>query len=562
MARVYRALDRHTGKPVAEKVLNADHVDAPRFRREAALLAELLDPRIVRYVDHGETAAGEPYLVMEWLDGEDLASRLRRGPALGVAGSVRLACRAAGALGIAHARGVVHRDVKPGNLFLVSGRSEEVKVIDFGIALVTTDPQRMTRTGVALGTLGYMAPEQVRGERALCPRVDVFALGCVLFECLTGRPPFPGDLGLSILARILVEQAPRVAAIAPGIPPALDDLVARMLAKDAAERPRDGREVAEALAALADVEAAPARTAPGAALTHGEQRVVCVLLVEPRTAPTADVSAPTVPMSSEPREAAPLAALAEAHGVRLHPVAGGALVSTLARSSAATDQAARAARFALSLRAALPLSRIVLCTGQCAVGDRSPTGEVIDRAARLLTRARTGEAGALLPVLLDDPTAALLAGHFDTRPGPLAIELHDERAPVDTARTVLGRATPFVGRERELAMLEAIVAEARSEETVRAVLVTAPPLGRASRASAASSRGGSTPAANRTRSGSAAAIPCAPARPWRCSPTPSGTLRSSRARSRSRRAGAGSSPACPGGSRPGTRAASRSSSAR
>ncbi|WP_433930022.1 serine/threonine-protein kinase PknK [Sorangium cellulosum] len=475
MGRVYRALDRHTGRPVAVKVLDPEQVDAPRFRREATLLAELLDPRIVRYVDHGETTAGEPYLAMEWLDGEDLASRLRRGQALGVAESVRLARRAAEALDVAHARGVVHRDVKPGNLFLVGGRPEEVKVIDFGIALVTTDPQRVTRTGASLGTLGYMAPEQARGERALSPRVDVFALGCVLFECLAGRPPFPGDLGLSILARILIEQAPRVAAIAPGIPPALDDLVARMLAKHAAERPRDGREVAEALAALADIEDAPARAAPGPALTHGEQRVVCVLLVQPRMAATVDIDAPTVPMQNEPQEAAPLAALAEAHGARLHPVAGGALVSTLAGSGAATDQAARAARFALALRAALPLSRIALCTGQCAVGDRAPTGEAIDRAAHLLARARPAEADAPLPVLLDDPTAALLAYRFDARAGPLGIELHDKRAPADTARTVLGRATPFVGRERELAMLEALVDEVRSEGAVRAVLVTAPP---------------------------------------------------------------------------------------
>ncbi|MFT3775798.1 MAG: protein kinase [Minicystis sp.] len=494
MGRVYRAVDQHTGRVVAVKVLASNEVEAARFRREAALLADLSHPRIVRAVAYGETEAGEAYLAMEWLDGEDLAARLARGEPLGVTDSVRLAQQAAEALGVAHARGIVHRDVKPSNIFLVGGSAGDVKVIDFGIALVTADARRMTRTGVALGTLGYMAPEQARGERDLDPRADVFALGCVLFECLAGRTPFVSDLEMSILARILIEEAPRVADLVPGIPPALDDLVARLLAKDPAERPRDGTEVADALAALDAPGAAPARAAR-TALTRVERRVLCVIFVEPLPADEAvdSAEAPTVAATSARAVVAEARAIAEAYGARLSALADDTLVITLSGRGAATDQAARAARSALALRAAMPGARIVLCTGRGEIGDRFPTGEVIDRAARLLRDVAEGARSGLdsprgsladepvsrrapaAPVHLDDVTSALLDIRFDTRVGPLGAELHGERELFDTARTLLGKPTPFVGRDREMAALEAIVAEARSDEVARAVLVTAPP---------------------------------------------------------------------------------------
>ncbi|APR74982.1 Adenylate cyclase [Minicystis rosea] len=367
-------------------------------------------------------------------------------------------------------------------------------MIDFGIALVTADARRMTRTGVALGTLGYMAPEQARGERDLDPRADVFALGCVLFECLAGRTPFASDLGMSTLARILLEEAPRVGDLVPGIPPALDDLVSCLLAKDPAERPRDGREVAEALAALDAPGSAPVRAARSA-LTRIERRVLCVIFVEPMTegGPVDSAAAPTVPATRAHAVVGEARAIAEAYGGRLHALADDTLVISLSGRGAATDQAARAARSALALRAAIPGARIVLCTGSGEIGGRFPTGEVIDRAARILhhvaeagrsrpdlRRADLGETplsrrAQAAPVHLDDVTTALLDIRFDARVGPLGTELHGERELFDTARTLLGKPTPFVGRDREMAALEAIVAEARSEEVARAVLVTAPP---------------------------------------------------------------------------------------
>src|SRR5262245_12741836 len=192
MGTVFRATDRRAGEKVALKVLRYEDEDTrARFEREATLLAALEHPRIVRYIDHG-IAADELYLAMEWLDGEDLARRLRRGPLSGVE-SVALAGSIADAPAAAPARRVGHRDVKPSNAFLVNGDLGAVKLLDFGIARTSAATRVRTGTGIALGTPSYMAPEQARGERTIDARADVFSLGCVLFECLTGRPAFAAE---------------------------------------------------------------------------------------------------------------------------------------------------------------------------------------------------------------------------------------------------------------------------------------------------------------------------------------------------------------------------------
>jgi serine/threonine protein kinase len=136
---------------------------------------------------------------MEWLDGEDLSRRLRRSR-LSLDETLRLVTGVAEALGAAHARGIIHRDLKPSNLFLVGGRPEQVKLVDFGIAQLG-DLSRMTRTGMALGTPAYMAPEQARGDDSLDLRADLFSLGCVLFECVTGQSAFKGAHVVALLRR-------------------------------------------------------------------------------------------------------------------------------------------------------------------------------------------------------------------------------------------------------------------------------------------------------------------------------------------------------------------------
>src|SRR5262249_45632640 len=153
------------------------------------------------------------------------------------------------------------------------------KLLDFGIARLTDGTA--TLTGVTFGTPGYMAPEQARGDKELDTRADVFALGCVLFECLTGRPAFGGEHVMAILAKIVLADAPRVRELSPGVPRALDNLVARMLAKSPEDRPRDGKQVAAELAALGPlVGASPPSGSmpPETSLTPGEQKLLCVVL--------------------------------------------------------------------------------------------------------------------------------------------------------------------------------------------------------------------------------------------------------------------------------------------
>jgi predicted Ser/Thr protein kinase len=250
MGSVYRALDRSTGGPVAVKVLHGqtpDHIE--RFAREAQLLAELRDPGIVGFVASGATPTGEAYLVMQWLEGEGLSERLARSP-LSVAETVALGRRVAGALHAAHARGVVHRDLKPSNLFLPGGDLARVLILDFGIARILEDGRTLTRTGTTLGSPGYMSPEQARGVRVEAS-ADVFSLGCVLFRCLAGQPPFTGD-ALSAMIKAISDPAPLVASFRGDVPPALEALIQRMLAKQPAARPRDAAAVAVELGAIAE----------------------------------------------------------------------------------------------------------------------------------------------------------------------------------------------------------------------------------------------------------------------------------------------------------------------
>ena len=193
MGRIYQAKDLKTGDWVALKVLlGSDAEGMERFRDEARILSELGHPAIVRYIDHGTTPFGQAYIAMEWIEGEDLAARLSR-EGLTLGDSLTLALHSAEALAVAHARGIVHRDIKPSNLMLAGGAIDRVKILDFGIARMSSMTRALTQSGIVMGTPGYLAPEYARGERDLSPRADVFSLGAVLFECLTGQRAFDGD---------------------------------------------------------------------------------------------------------------------------------------------------------------------------------------------------------------------------------------------------------------------------------------------------------------------------------------------------------------------------------
>ena len=465
MGVVYQAHDRATGRAVALKVLlERDQGPTERFAHEIQLLSTLDHPHIVGYVSHGTTEEGSPYLVMPWLQGMDLQERLRAGP-LSIAETLALARDVADALACLHGRGLVHRDLKPSNLFLPDGKVENVQMIDLGVARASVASHALTLSGVLIGTPGFIAPEQARGDREIAPAVDVFAFGCVLFECLTGRRLFTGSHLMSVLAKILLEDAPRTMELRPEVPPALDLLVHRMVSKDPEKRPRDGAELAARLADLERIPALGVRSpSPPPSLTESERRVVTVLVVVlPATAGAIDPG----PDETRP-EADPLHALSVRFGVRAHLLAERMAIVLAPERASAADQAAVLARFARHAVQSFRGARIALTTGSAITGARLPVGEAIERAVTMV-RTVTEPLG----VQIDDVTAALITSRFDIRREAGTLVVEDERLSLDPARPLLGRPTSCVGRERELALLEATFAECADGEGPKVVLVTA-----------------------------------------------------------------------------------------
>lgn len=469
MGSVFLATDRVGGDPVALKVLDLTSEEPrERFRREARVLSELSHPAIVRYVAHGETAQREPFLAMELLEGEDLAQRLAR-EGLSAIESVLLVRQTAEALAFAHGRGIVHRDVKPSNLYLVGGDTGRLKVLDFGIARASDLTHAQTRTGAMLGTVGYMAPEQAMGSPDVDPRADVFAIGCVLFECLTGRRAFVGDHPVAVLAKVLMEEPPRISELRPGLGEAVDALVARMLSRDRDARPKDAGEVLGLLDELGVLAGGVAQrdARPAEGLTGSERRIVSVIFAEPNDAETSR----TVTPEHANEQLVQVRELAAKFGAEITPLAGGTLILVLSDVGPATDQASRGASCALSIREHQPDLRVVLATGWAETTGVAPVGPVIDRAAALLPPHGAGDAPG---IRIDDVTAGLIGSRFEIQKHGDHTTLLGEQGP-DAPRLLLGRPTPCVGREKDLALLEATLGECVDDCVARAVLVTAAP---------------------------------------------------------------------------------------
>src|SRR5690349_5082996 len=220
MATVYLAQDLKHDRKVAVKVLKpelAAVLGAERFVVEIRTTAALQHPHILPLFDSGE-ADGFLYYVMPFIDGETLRTRLDRETQLGVDEAVRITCEVADALDYAHRHGVIHRDIKPENILLHDGRPV---VADFGIALAVSAAAggRMTETGLSLGTPHYMSPEQATAEKDLSARSDIYSLGCVLYEMLTGNPPHVGASAQQIIMKIVTEDVPPVAGVRKSVPP-------------------------------------------------------------------------------------------------------------------------------------------------------------------------------------------------------------------------------------------------------------------------------------------------------------------------------------------------------
>ncbi|WP_327067640.1 protein kinase domain-containing protein [Kitasatospora sp. NBC_01302] len=306
MATVWHGVDRVLGREVAVKVLNNGLAEDPRFAerfsREAQHAAMLVHPRIAMVFDSGMDQ-GSAYIVMELIRGRSLGSVLAEGGPLPVERAVGIAAAVCEALEVAHAAGLVHRDIKPGNVMITDDGG--VKVVDFGIARASASGQQLTQTASVLGTAAYLSPEQATAAE-VDGRADLYALGCVITEMLTGEPPFSADTPVGIAFKQVSEQAPPVSLRRPEVPPALDHVVARLLAKRPADRPANAAAARAELLAAVPVAGAVDRTSellatpmPG---PDGDRTTMLppIAVAPPQQPYRAPVAAPTSVMAPVP----------------------------------------------------------------------------------------------------------------------------------------------------------------------------------------------------------------------------------------------------------------------
>jgi len=310
MGEVYLAQHRHLRRRAAIKVLlpafSANPEIVARFFVEARATAQIQHPSIVEILDCDLPAGGQAYIVMEYLEGESLGSALERMGrfAPDYRGAAAIAGKVAEALAAAHAMQIVHRDLKPENIFLARGKpaadlAATVKILDFGIAKLLQPEQGTprTRTGSVMGTPAYMSPEQCRGIANLDHRTDIYSLGCVLFQMIAGRTPFVRELAGDYIVAHIAEEAPRLSAVDAQVPAVLDELVARMLAKDPAARPPSMLDIVAAVETFLSVERRRFETLllPAAAAALSENAAPAALGPEGLPAPVVGGTAVLLP---------------------------------------------------------------------------------------------------------------------------------------------------------------------------------------------------------------------------------------------------------------------------
>jgi tetratricopeptide (TPR) repeat protein len=423
---VWRAVDVRKRDAVALKLVSgpADSDPLVSVRGEIDALAHVTHDAVVGCRGFGRADEHTAYLALTWIDGEPLSARIAR-RTLTVAATLTLGRRIVDALAAIHAAGLVHGDLKPANVLLPGGDPAAAVVVDLGITRVA---QAAPATGEQpAGTAPYMAPEALRGE-PIDGRADLFALGAVLHEALAGKPAFAGDSAAAVVTRILFGEPDSLAERRPDAPAELIALIDALLARDPSVRLPDAVTVRGRLAAI---------TPPGAeddvAIGGDEVRPVAAIVV----AGLRDLDAEAI-------------AARRLLGPAARVVRDGDRLVIAFDGGVATDRAAAAARAAAALHAATG-ARIGVASGTAVIHDESIHGDAVATAARLADGVAA--AGG---VALDDETGELAARG-------------------DGQRTVLGRATPLCGRDRELAMLVALADECAEESIPRAALVTAPP---------------------------------------------------------------------------------------
>ncbi|HKZ68797.1 MAG TPA: serine/threonine-protein kinase, partial [Anaerolineales bacterium] len=263
MANVYRGYDPRFKREVAVKLLPVEFLRDPQFRarfeREAEVIAALEHPAIVPVYDYGEDAeAGQPYIVMRLMTGGSLAERLERGP-LSLAETARIFSRLAPALDRAHARGIIHRDLKPGNILFDD--DDNPYISDFGIAKLTEGGSTFTGSGV-VGTPAYMSPEQARGEKHIDGRSDIYALGAIVFQMLTGKFPYEADTPMGIIVKHITDPVPHILDANADLPSGCEDLIQKAMAKRPADRFPKAVDLSRTLESIATGTYTPAVVPP------------------------------------------------------------------------------------------------------------------------------------------------------------------------------------------------------------------------------------------------------------------------------------------------------------
>lgn len=455
---VFEARDRRGGAAVALKVIaspDADEADRARFLEEGALLSSIDHPGIVRIVDFGTVGpdpvemAGQhfeaetPYIAMEWLTGEDLQQRHANRP-LSLRESLELGRQLAEALGAAHQSGIVHRDVKPSNIFvLAQDGGVRAKLVDFGVAC---SDQSFTG-GLMIGTPAYMAPEQARGDERFDQSCDVYSLGATLFELIAGRPPHVGSSPIAMLAKVVSTPAQRLSELVVDVPVALDELVADMLELEAIGRP-DTDEVRTRLSALCEdprlPQIASAIEKQHESVHSSVSRLVTMLVA--------------LSVATGAKREAVLASMREM-GAEAVSLGKDSVVAYLGARRAHGREATRAIELGKHLTDLG--AHVGVATGRALVDLARPIGEVVDQASTLAREAKTGQ------MLADETTIELARASYEFVQVSRGVWVVGAAVP---ERRQTHEIAPFVGRGNELE--RCFAAYDRCLESAQPVLVS------------------------------------------------------------------------------------------
>lgn len=443
-----------------------DDITRKRFFREARVLADLDHEHVVSYVAHGEDEVGRPFLAVRWLDGEDLASRQRRAP-LDVGQALALVRKTASAIAYLHGRGVLHRDVKPSNLF-VSERPDgelDVTIIDLGVAFAE-DAQELTLHGSIVGTPSYLSPELITGERPTV-QVDVFSLGVVLYELLARDKAYRGETAFAVIAKIVLVDPPRLAITAPHLPLYLDELVAGAMAKRPSERfatiEQFARAVGEAEARWSTERPTDPPPRPVSAPPFSEPRIVTAVFASSSTVAQGDL-------------AAAFERVVEKRGGTSFSLLGRVRVGLFGAKKSRGDEHHHATDAALEIAHEVPGTALSIVTGRMLGGAGVLSGDAVERGVALLAESDEDARafGGRHSIRADEVTARLLGDSCFVPGSERELLVFAGREGATRLRTFLGKPTPCVGREIDLDALRVLAASTFDDRVAHLAIVSGP----------------------------------------------------------------------------------------